>query len=116
MTRNVVVITGVGGTGQAIARRQGTGTHMLAADFNPHWLEAVTGRLGGEGYGVTPAVVDAPSRESVAALAEHAASLGEVRASWISSATRASPTPVVAAAGISAELHVHRVARTDSTA
>ncbi|MEV1003080.1 hypothetical protein [Nonomuraea sp. NPDC050202] len=112
----MVMITGVGGTGQAIARRQGTGTHMLAADFNPHWLEAVTGRLGGEGYGVTPAVVDAPSRESVAALAEHAASLGEVRASWISSATRASPTPVVAAAGISAELHVHRVARTDSTA
>ncbi|GAA0959979.1 SDR family oxidoreductase [Actinocorallia libanotica] len=80
MARNVVVVIGIGGMGQAIARRQGTGAHVLAADFDEGLLESVTGELRGEGYEVTPAAVDVSSRESVAALARLAASLGEVRA------------------------------------
>ncbi|MFC4113112.1 SDR family oxidoreductase [Nonomuraea zeae] len=79
MTRNVVVIIGVGGMGQAIARRQGLGAHVLAADFNKELLESVTAGLREEGYEVTPVPVDVSSRESVAALAEQAAALGEVR-------------------------------------
>ncbi|MEV4175887.1 SDR family NAD(P)-dependent oxidoreductase [Nonomuraea sp. NPDC049709] len=79
MTRNVLVVIGVGGMGQAIARRQGTGAHVLAADLNEELLESVTGQLRGEGYEVTSQVVDVSSRESVAALAARAASLDEVR-------------------------------------
>jgi NAD(P)-dependent dehydrogenase (short-subunit alcohol dehydrogenase family) len=80
MTRNVVVVIGVGGMGQAIARRQGAGAHVLAADFNQELLESATGQLRDEGYEVTSQVVDVSSHESVTALAERAASLGEVRA------------------------------------
>lgn len=80
MTRNVVVIIGIGGMGQAIARRQGVGAHILVADFNPELLETVTGELRGEGYDVTSQVTDVSLRESITALAEKAASLGQVRA------------------------------------
>ncbi|WP_106398820.1 SDR family oxidoreductase [Actinocorallia populi] len=80
MARNVVVIIGAGGMGQAIARRQGPGARVLVADFDGELLESVTGGLRGEGYEVTPAAVDVSSPDSVVALAERAASLGEVRA------------------------------------
>ncbi|MCC5581128.1 SDR family oxidoreductase [Microtetraspora sp. AC03309] len=79
MTRYVAVVIGVGGMGLAIARRIGPGTHLLLADFNQDLLASVTQRLRAEGYEVTPAEVDVSSRESVAALAAQAASLGEVR-------------------------------------
>lgn len=79
MARDVVVVIGVGGMGQAIARRQGAGAQVVVADFNQELLESVTGQLRGEGYEVTPVVVDVSSRESVAALVEQAAGLGEVR-------------------------------------
>ncbi|TYB71042.1 SDR family oxidoreductase [Nonomuraea sp. PA05] len=80
MARDVVVVIGVGGMGQAIARRQGVGAHVLAADFNEALLEATAGELRGEGYEVTSQEVDVSSADSVAALAERAAALGEVRA------------------------------------
>ncbi|MFF8234918.1 SDR family oxidoreductase [Streptomyces caelestis] len=79
MSRNVAVITGVGGTGQAIARRIGPGTHLLLADFNEEALDAVAKQLHDEGYEATSLVVDVSTHESVTALAERAASLGEVR-------------------------------------
>ncbi|MFC5746352.1 SDR family oxidoreductase [Actinomadura rugatobispora] len=78
MTRNVAVVIGVGGMGQAIARRQGVGARVLAADFDQDLLETVTGSLRDEGYDVTPQAVDVSSRESVTALAGRAASLGKV--------------------------------------
>ena len=34
MTNDVLVITGAGGIGQAIARRQGPGKHVLLADIS----------------------------------------------------------------------------------
>jgi NAD(P)-dependent dehydrogenase (short-subunit alcohol dehydrogenase family) len=79
MSQNVAVITGVGGMGQAIARRIGPGTHLLLADFNEETLDAVARQLHAEGYEATSLVVDVSRRESVTALAERAASLGEVR-------------------------------------
>jgi len=40
MSTDVVVVTGVGGIGQAIARRQGFGTLVLLADFHGDTLKA----------------------------------------------------------------------------
>ncbi len=34
MSKEVLVVTGAGGIGQAIARRQGPGKSVLLADFN----------------------------------------------------------------------------------
>ena len=79
MSRNIVVVTGAGEMGHAIARHVGSGAHLVLADLNPKILDAVTDKLRGEGYEVTPVVTDVSARESVAALARRAAALGEVR-------------------------------------
>lgn len=79
MTQQVVVVIGVGGMGQTIASRIGAGTRLVVADHDEKTLKAVADRLDGEGYAVTARKVDVASRTSVAALAELAASLGEVR-------------------------------------
>ncbi|WP_067415435.1 SDR family oxidoreductase [Streptomyces sampsonii] len=78
MGRNVVVVIGVGGMGEAIARRQGPGNRLLLADFDEATLAAVAERLRGEGHEVVTQAVDVSSASSVTALAEAAAGLGPV--------------------------------------
>ncbi len=78
MNRVVLVVIGVGGIGQAIARRQGSGKAVLLADFNEQTLEAATRELEGAGYRVTAHRVDVSSRESVSSLAKAAEGLGSV--------------------------------------
>ncbi|MGW1688709.1 SDR family oxidoreductase [Streptomyces albidoflavus] len=78
MGRNVVVVIGVGGMGEAIARRQGPGNRLLLADFDEATLAAVAGRLRGQGHEVVTQAVDVSSASSVTALAEAAAGLGPV--------------------------------------
>ena len=77
-TQDVLVITGAGGMGLAVARRLGSGKHLLLADVAPAGLDAAAARLGDDGYRVDTHVVDVSSPESVAALAKHAADLGPV--------------------------------------
>ena len=75
---NVLVVVGVGGMGQAIARRLGSGDRILLADFNAPALEETAAKLRGEGFDVTTQVVDVSSRASVHELAVKAAALGPV--------------------------------------
>lgn len=75
---DVLAVIGVGGMGEAIARRSGTGRQLLLADFDETTLERVAETLRGEGFAVTTRKVDVTSRESVAALAAAAAELGPV--------------------------------------
>jgi NAD(P)-dependent dehydrogenase (short-subunit alcohol dehydrogenase family) len=79
MSRDVVVVTGLGEMGLAIARRVGHGADLVLADSNPEVLDLTTDQLRGEGYAVTSLVVDVAVRDSVAALARRAASVGTVR-------------------------------------
>ncbi|RXZ49359.1 SDR family oxidoreductase [Agromyces fucosus] len=76
--RDVLVVIGVGGMGEAIARRQGTGRTVVLADFSEAALERVGGALRGDGFEVVTHVVDVSSRGSVAELADAAAELGRV--------------------------------------
>ncbi|WP_127449444.1 SDR family oxidoreductase [Streptomyces sp. B29(2018)] len=78
MGRNVVVVIGVGGMGEAIARRQGPGNRLLLADFDEATLAAVAERLRGQGHEVVTQAVDVSSASSVTALTEAAAGLGPV--------------------------------------
>lgn len=78
MKHQVLVVIGVGGMGQAIARRQGAGKAVLLADFNETTLKATAETLRGEGHDVTTDRVDVSSHESVTELAEKAAALGSV--------------------------------------
>jgi NAD(P)-dependent dehydrogenase (short-subunit alcohol dehydrogenase family) len=75
---DVLVVVGVGGMGQAIARRLGSGKTVLLADYNDQTLQAVAASLSGDGYQVQARSVDVSSAESVGALARHAAALGSV--------------------------------------
>ena len=78
MTEQVVVVIGVGGMGEAIARRQGPGRKLLVADFNEETLESLASSLKSDGYDVSAQHVDVGSPESVHALAQAAASAGAV--------------------------------------
>ncbi|MEH0554007.1 SDR family oxidoreductase [Streptomyces sp. B21-101] len=78
MNEGVLVVIGVGGMGQAIARRTGSGRQVLLADFNDVTLQAAADLLRGEGHHVTTQVVDVSDQESVLSLAEAAAGLGRV--------------------------------------
>jgi NAD(P)-dependent dehydrogenase (short-subunit alcohol dehydrogenase family) len=76
MNRDVLVVIGAGGIGQAIARRQGAGKSVLLADFNENTLQAATKAPEGAGHSVSAQRVDVSSRESVSSLAQAAAALG----------------------------------------
>jgi len=74
----VLTIIGVGGMGQAIARRLGAGKTVLLADYNDQTLAAAAESLAADGHQVESRRVDVASAESVHTLAEYAASLGSV--------------------------------------
>jgi len=76
--RDVVVVIGPGQIGQAIARRVGAGTHVLLADLRQDNAKAAGEVMRNAGYEVSVATVDVSSRQSVHALVEAAAGLGEV--------------------------------------
>jgi NAD(P)-dependent dehydrogenase (short-subunit alcohol dehydrogenase family) len=78
VVREVLTIIGVGGMGQAIARRLGAGKTVLLADYKEEALASVAEALSADGHHVESRGVDVSSAESVRTLAEHAASLGAV--------------------------------------
>ncbi|MGN8025550.1 SDR family oxidoreductase [Microbacterium sp. 22242] len=85
----VTVVIGAGSIGQAIARRVSHGRHVLLADIHQDGADAAAQVLADAGFTTSIAVVDVSSRESVHALAQQAARLGDVAA-------------VIHAAGVSA--------------
>lgn len=76
--REVLAVIGVGGMGQAIARRLGSSKTVLLADNNEQVLTSVAAALSADGYDVERQTVDVSSAESVRALATFAASLGPI--------------------------------------
>lgn len=74
----VVTVIGVGGMGEAIARRLGAGKTVLLADYNEQTLATVAESLSAAGHHVESRRVDVSSAESVRGLVEHAAALGSV--------------------------------------
>lgn len=74
---DVLVVVGVGGLGQSIARRQGAGKSVVLADINESTLGTAAAALEAEGYCVSTHVVDVASRESVVHLTEVAGERGD---------------------------------------
>lgn len=85
---NVTVVIGAGSIGQAIARRVSSGKHVLLADLRQENADAAAKVLSEAGFEVSTAIVDVSSRESVRALVDTAAAIGDV-------------TGVIHAAGVS---------------
>jgi NAD(P)-dependent dehydrogenase (short-subunit alcohol dehydrogenase family) len=84
----VIVVIGAGSIGQAIARRVGSGKHLLLADIREGAARAAATVLADAGFEVTTTTVDISSRMSVEALIHTATALGRV-------------TGVIHAAGVS---------------
>jgi NAD(P)-dependent dehydrogenase (short-subunit alcohol dehydrogenase family) len=74
----VAVVIGAGGIGQAIGRRQASGKTVLLADRNEEVLASAARALESGGHRVATCPVDVSSGESVHALAQAAAELGDV--------------------------------------
>ncbi len=85
---NVIVVIGAGSIGQAIARRVSAGKHVLLADLRQENADAAAKVLSDAGFQVSTAVVEVSSRESIVALVETAAAIGDI-------------TGVIHAAGVS---------------
>ncbi|MCX7622951.1 MAG: SDR family oxidoreductase [Thermomicrobium sp.] len=79
LERDVVVVTGAGGMGTAIARRLGPGRRLLLADISEATLERVSAQLRDEGHDVTTMRVDVADSDAVRALAETVQRLGRFR-------------------------------------
>jgi NAD(P)-dependent dehydrogenase (short-subunit alcohol dehydrogenase family) len=78
VVREVLTVLGVGGMGQAIARRMGAGKTVLLADYNEETLASVAEALSADGHHVESRLVDVSSPESVRGLAKYAGSMGNV--------------------------------------
>ncbi len=79
MAEDVLVVVGIGGMGEAIARECGVGHTVLLADISEPALDATASTLRTEGLEVTTRTVDVADPASVAELAEAAGALGPVR-------------------------------------
>jgi NAD(P)-dependent dehydrogenase (short-subunit alcohol dehydrogenase family) len=78
--REVVVVTGTGGMGEAAARRLGTGRALVLADAAESQLARTCARLTDAGHDVHAVRTDVSDAADVAALATAAAALGAIRA------------------------------------
>ncbi|HEY3830909.1 MAG TPA: SDR family oxidoreductase [Acidimicrobiia bacterium] len=76
----VVVVTGCGGMGEAIARRLASGRTVVLADFSGEQLARTSAQLEALGHVVHPVRTDVASAADVDALARSAAQLGPIRA------------------------------------
>ncbi|GAA2971639.1 NAD(P)-dependent dehydrogenase (short-subunit alcohol dehydrogenase family) [Microbacterium terrae] len=76
---DVVVVIGVGGMGETIARRQAAGAVAVVADYSEDAIARLAESMTDDGFLVHPVRVDVSSRESVEELAARAAELGDIR-------------------------------------
>ncbi len=76
--RDVVVVTGSGGMGTAVARRIGAGSTIVLADVAEETLNAAAEELGSEGLETITKVVDVSQADSVAELAGAAVTHGRI--------------------------------------
>ncbi|MEU1552543.1 SDR family oxidoreductase [Streptomyces scabiei] len=79
-SREVVVVTGAGGMGTAVARRIGSGWTPFLADASPGRLGLAVQELRDEGYAARGVVTDVSDRDAVDRLAREAAGAGRVAA------------------------------------
>lgn len=75
----VIVITGAGGMGLAIARRLGSGSHLVLADFSQVLLDNAAQTLRDDGYQVDVLQTDVSNSSSVQSLAQQTSQFGVVR-------------------------------------
>lgn len=78
MKQDVILWTGAGQIGMAIARRLGHGKKIVVGDKKKENAEAIAKTMNEAGFDVVPMVCDISSRESILALIKEAQKYGEI--------------------------------------
>ena len=76
--KDVMILTGAGQIGMAIARRMGYGMKIVIGDKKVENAESISRTMNEVGFDTVPAEMDLSSRESIMKLIEKAQSFGEV--------------------------------------
>ena len=78
MKKEIMILTGAGQIGMAIARRMGYGKKIVVGDLNPESTEAVCRILNEAGFDTVPVEMNLSSRESILNLIAVARKHGEI--------------------------------------
>ena len=79
MKKDVMIVTGAGQIGMAIARRTGYGKKIVLGDKNIGNAETIAKIMNDAGYDVEPFEMDLSSREDILALIKKASEYGEIK-------------------------------------
>lgn len=96
MKKDVIVLTGAGQIGMAIARRMGYGKKIVIGDKKTENAGAIAGIMNGAGFDAVPVETDLSSRESVLNLIAKAQEYGEISMLINSAGVSPSQAPVEA--------------------
>ena len=77
--KEVMILTGAGQIGMAIARRMGYGKKIVMGDKNFENARAIAEIMNNAGFDVEPVEMDLSSRESILKLIDEALSYGEIK-------------------------------------
>ena len=78
MKREVMILTGTGQIGMAIARRMGYGKKIVVGDKNPENAEDIVRIMNNAGFDAIPVEMDLSSRASILSLIAEARKYGEI--------------------------------------
>lgn len=94
--KDVVILTGAGQIGMAIARRIGYGKKILIGDKNPEHAQAIAKTMGDAGFDVEAVEMDLSSRESILNIIAKAKEFGDITALINAAGVSPSQAPVEA--------------------
>lgn len=101
--KDVMILTGAGQIGMAIARRMGFGKKIVVGDKNMKNAEAIAKIMNEAGFDVTPVEMDLSSRESIKNLIGEALKYGEI--SMLVNAAGVSPSQAPVEAILKVDLY-----------
>lgn len=101
--KEVMILTGAGQIGMAIARRMGYGMKIVIGDKKLENAESISKTMNEAGFDTVPVEMDLASRESIMKLIEKAQSFGE--ASMLVNAAGVSPSQAPVEAILKADLY-----------
>ncbi len=96
MEKDVVILTGAGQIGMAIARRTGFGKKIIIGDKNAANAEAISKIMNDAGFDTLPMEMDISSRESILNLIAEAQKHGEISALINAAGVSPSQAPIEA--------------------
>ena len=103
MNKDVMIVTGAGQIGMAIARRVGFGKKIILGDKSIENANAIAEVMNNAGYDVEPFEMDLSSRESILAIIEKSQEYGDVK--YLVNAAGVSPSQAPVEAILKVDLY-----------